>query len=111
MLRPCLAATVLCLLAVPAVASDVVITLTNNGSDIVRGVNSFPYGRDGEIVDDNIGGMFEDVSPGASTSFTLSGDCGNVRFYVRLASLEAAGKDDLTLDVDTCTDRTIVVSD
>ena len=97
----------------PVLAEGVTLRLENRSSDTVSGINSFPIGDDGEVVDDNVGGLYDDVQPGGSASFTLTGviDCAPIRFYVRLASRAAAGRDDLTLDVDTCTDRTIVVSD
>ena len=83
------------------------------GSDTVSGVNTFPLDGDGAVVDDNVGSLFDDVPPGGSASFALTGlvRCAPVRFYVRLVSRLAAGADDLELDVDTCKSRTIVVGD
>lgn len=94
--------------AAPALA-ETQIRVENRSSVALVAISSFPYGRDGEIIDDNIGSMIDALAPGASTSFTISGDCGPVRLYVRLAT--TGDGDDLTLDLDTCTDRTVRLSD
>lgn len=110
---PLLSACLAILVATPVLADDLVtMTIVNRGTDTVSGINSFPIGDDGEVIDDNIGGLYDDVPPGSQASFELSlYDCAPVRFYVRLASFAATETDDLTINVDTCTDRTIVVTD
>lgn len=94
--------------ASPALAT-VTMTIENRSTtQTVSGINSFPIDEDGEGIEDNLGGLFDDVPPGSSAKFDLNGDCTLTRFFVRL--LEQTG-DDLELDVNTCKSRVIVLSD
>ncbi len=88
-------------------------TIRNEGSDVVTGSNSFPLAADGMVIDDNVGGHYDDVPPGGTATFTLTSlvQCEPIRFYVRLKSRSERGQADLQLAVDTCNDKTIVVRD
>lgn len=103
-----IAIATLLLFATPAFA-DVKITIENHGTTAVSGTNSFPIDDDGEPIEDNIGGLYEDIAPGARGSYELVGDCGPTRIFVRLAG--HTGEDDMVIDLNTCRHRTIIVSD
>jgi hypothetical protein len=101
----------LAMLVAPAIADDKgLITMVNRSADIISGINSYQI-EDGKIIDDNVGGFFEPLSPGQSVTFDLAGRCGLVQFYVRLRSRELSGDDDLQLTVNTCKQRTLVYAD
>lgn len=74
-MRPLPLAIALLALATPALAA-VTVTIENRSTATVSGINSFPVGDDGEAVEDNIGGLFDDVAPGSKASFELNGECG-----------------------------------
>jgi len=96
-------------LATPALA-ETVVAIENRGTQVLVAVNSFPLDRDGEEIDDNIGGLVEEsIPPGATATLPLSGDCGLVALYFRYADQGDAA--DQVFNVDTCASRTFVLSD
>lgn len=97
------------LLATTPALAEVRMTIENRSSSLtVTAINSFPVDENGEGVEDNLGGIIDDVPPGTSATFDLNGDCAVTRFFVRL--LDQAG-DDMEIDVNTCKSRTLVFSD
>lgn len=96
-----------CLAATPSFA-EVLMTIDNRSSVTVTGINSFPVDENGEGIEDNLGGVIDDIPAGTSATFELVGDCTITRFFVRLADQRG---DDLEIDVNTCKSRTIVVDD
>ncbi len=103
------ATAALLLLATPALA-DTVVTIENRGTHVLTAINSFPLDADGEPVEDNLGGLEEDeVPPRTRGTLPLSGDCGKVILFLRLA--DQGGADDLEFRVDTCASKHFVLSD
>jgi hypothetical protein len=104
------AACVAALLATSAaLGADVIVTIENRSSDTISGINSFPIGADGEVIDDNIGGIIDAVPHGGTGRFSPIGDCGPIRLYVRLVS--QGDKPDMQFEVDTCRARALVLND
>jgi hypothetical protein len=102
------AALIALLLATPALA-DIDIRVENRSSRAITAINTFPLDDDGEPVEDNLGGLGDDLAPGGTATINLNGECGPTRFFVRVSGQGDA--DDLELDADTCADRTIRLSD
>ena len=108
MLRLVLTAAAAIALAAPVLAADFALTIQNNSSQAVTRLNIFAVGRDGQPVEDNLGGLMEDLPAGATGTVALSIiACQPV--YIALAL--AGSNDDLTATIDTCKDKTLVVSD
>ena len=108
--RPTTVVAVALLLPTPAIG-ETVLTIQNQGTEVLVAVNSFPIGRDGEVIDDNIGGLDEDtVQPGDSGTVRHVGDCGLVEMYFRYASDRADDRDQV-FRVDTCQAQNFVLQD
>lgn len=88
-----------------ALAVDTMVEVVNNSSQAVEQMVVFHVDDDGSIIDDVIGGIFEPIAPGASAR---SGPvpCQASSIYVKLADGE-----ELSAQLDTCTDNRLVVSD
>lgn len=99
-------ASIIGLLAIPVAANALEITLANQSSLTVAGLSLFPLGADGEAVEDNLGGTYDPLAPGAETRFSPAATCGPMLAVVTLEK-----GDDLRLKLDTCRDTTIVVRD
>ncbi len=98
------------MLTTPALA-ETVVTIQNEGTQVLVAINSFPIGSDGEVIDDNIGGLEEDeVAPGETGTVRLAGDCGLVEVYFRYGS-DRDGDSDQMFRVDTCQSRNFVLGD
>ena len=106
-MRQILLATLVLAVATPAFA--VTMTVDNRSSSTVTSVNSFPVGADGEAVEDNVGGLYEPVAPGASATFEVTSDCGRTLFLVNISAEAAEGE--LRVEIDTCADQAIRVHD
>jgi hypothetical protein len=96
------------LLAAGPASAEVTMTIINRSSQAVTAINSFPIDAEGQPVEDNLGGIIDDVPPGARATFELDGDCGRVLFFVRLEHQGDA--DDSEIAVDTCKARTLLLS-
>lgn len=94
----------ICLGIIPA--SAVQITLLNNSSQVVDGLNVFPVDTDGDPVEDNLGGFYDPVAPLGRAQADLDGNCGNSLFVVMMGD-----GSELRAQVDTCTQNNIEVSD
>ena len=85
--------------ATPATAGPQ-FTLTNGLTATITGVNTYPVGDDGTVIDDNIGGFFEPpLLPGSSMTFELaSTTCETVMLYIRIEGRSG----DFATAVDLC---------
>lgn len=103
------AAVTLLLSAGLASAADVTLSIRNQSSETIQGVNIYPIdASDGEIIDDNISGPWEPLAPGAAGSIRITGDrCGKI--FVRFTF--PAGDRELDTRLDTCADRILVLRD
>ena len=108
MLRFLLAAAAVAGLAAPVLAADIALTIRNNSSQAVTRLNTFAIGKDGQPVEDNLGGLMEDLPAGATGTVVL-GITACQPVYVALGL--GGSDDDLTTTIDTCKDKTLVVSD
>ncbi len=93
----------------PTTAQDgggTVMEIVNQSSLTVSGVSGFPLDETGNFIEDNLGGLLDDVPPGATGLARFSGRCGPMLVVVVLASGA-----DLRVNVDSCTDTAITVSD
>lgn len=93
-------------IALPVAANAFDIDLRNQSDLNVTGISFYPLGTDGEALEDNLGGAYALLAPGAETRFSLSADCAPM-----LAVVSTETSDDLHLKIDTCTDKTIIVRD
>src|SRR5690606_8726228 len=91
--------------AAPAVAG-VGIEVVNDSSQVIEQVVGFHLDADGAVIDDVVGGIFEPLAPGSRITAELGGPCQMSSIWVRLANGQ-----ELTAKLDTCKDRTLVVSD
>lgn len=108
--RPATVVVVALMLTAPAIG-ETVVTIRNQGTEVLVAVNSFPIGMDGEVIDDNIGGLEEHrVQPGKSGTVRQVGDCGLVEMYFRYASDRVDDRDQV-FRVDTCQAQTFVLQD
>lgn len=108
MLRFLLAAAAVAGLAAPALAADFALTIRNNSSQAVTRLNTFAVGKDGAPVEDNLGALMEDLPAGATGRIVLDIiACQPVYIALGLGGSD----DDLTTTIDTCKDKTLVVSD
>jgi hypothetical protein len=95
------------LAAGPVFAAPVTLVVLNRSTMLtVHGINTFPIDDDGDAVEDNLGGFFEDVGPGGSARAELIGECGRTLVLVNLG-----GDDEVRTELNTCHQRTVVVSD
>lgn len=102
--------TALALLATPGLAQPVTLTIENRSSQPVVRLNTFAVDPAGVPVEDNLGAIMQDIPPGATGALELSLlRC--ARVYVALGLGEGAAETELTTTLDTCTSRTLVVSD
>jgi len=93
------------------VVAETLVTIRNESTAVLVAINSFPVGKDGDVIDDNIGGLEEDeVVPGGTGHVVHSGDCGLVEMYLRYAS-DRDDDEDQVFRVDTCQSRRFVLSD
>lgn len=100
----------LCLLATPAFAQSITLTIENRSSQPVVRLNTFAVDAAGVPVEDNLGAIMQDIAPGATGALELSLlRC--ARVYVALGLGEGAAETELTTTLDTCRSRTLVVSD
>lgn len=98
----------LLLAASSAFAADFSLTIQNKSSQPVTRLNSFAVGADGQPVEDNLGALMEDIPAGATGNIDLDiSKCQPV--YIALAL--GGSDEDLTTTIDTCKNRTLVVSD
>ena len=93
-------------LASPALAQGLTLQLVNEASQPVSSLNLFPLDEDGEFIEDNLGGISDDVAPGAKARVRLSSECGPMLAVVMLKDAS-----ELRLNLDTCRNRTLVVRD
>lgn len=94
------------LFALPLAAAAFELDIVNQSSLTVTGVSLYPLDAGGEPVEDNLGGRYEPLAPGAETRLEVSAQCGSMLVVV---AVEAG--DDLRLKLDTCNDRSVVVRD
>jgi hypothetical protein len=102
------AAVVLSLLTVSAFAQSdgTVLEIVNQSSLTVSGVSGFPLDAAGNFIEDNLGGLLDELPPGTTGLARFSGDCGPMLAVVMLEN-----GTDLRTNLDTCKDTAIVVSD
>ncbi len=94
-------------LAGAVAAEEIVITFENASKGAVSGADFYPLGKDGQPVEDNLGGFFDDLAPGASTKVRLSANrCGPLWVRINLVS-----RKQLVITLDTCNDRKVRVID
>lgn len=93
-------------LATPALADDYAIKIENNASQAVSSVTVYPVNEAGEPVEDVLGSLFEPIAAGTSGDMPVYGLCGQVLIRVLMAD-----EDELRATIDSCSQRTIVVSD
>jgi hypothetical protein len=103
-LRPIAAVIALLALPVPAHALD--LSLVNQSSLIVTGLSLYPLDAQGEPIEDNLGGTYDSLLPGAETRLSPAATCGPMLAVVTLDK-----GNDLRLKLDTCKDTAIVVRD
>jgi hypothetical protein len=104
--RPALLAALL-LAPLPAVASDFALTVQNNSSHVITAVSAFGVDKTGTPVEDNLGGLIDDVPVGASAAFDLSiSACQRVAIYVTLDDAT-----ELNTLFDTCANQTLILTD
>jgi len=109
MLRPAALAVLFLAFGSLAHADErIVLTIENRSSDqTVDRLNVYPVDEDGDAVEDNLGALMEDLPPGQSTELELSlSRCDLVRAYVGLDD-----GSELEANIDTCTDRTLILTD
>lgn len=107
MLRAAFATLLLLSAATPALAEDIVLNIDNRSSTYIDSFNVYPLRDDGSVIDDNLGGLIDDVPAGGQATLALSlTACGLVQVYVQLGNGE-----NLETALDTCTSRDIFVSD
>lgn len=89
-------------------AEPITINIQNNAGFAVSGVEAYPVSaEDGSIVDQNIGGIYENLASNEAADFTIASDaCGPTYFRVSLANESQV---DVTLD--TCLEQTLAVAD
>ena len=104
--RIALALSLLLFTQVPASAGDFVIQLANQGSRTVSSLNLFPLDADGDFIEDNLGGIDDDIPPGGRARASISSECGPM-----LAVVAFADGSDLRLNFDSCRTRTLLVRD
>jgi hypothetical protein len=95
------------LLATPALAEPIVLTIQNDSSHVVTRLNIFAVGKDGEPIEDNIGAIMEDVA--ARSTGTLELDISSCQTIYLAVMLDE--KEDLSTFIDTCRGATLVVRD
>lgn len=83
------------------------LKLVNNSSKSVVSVSTFAIGRDGIVVDDNVGGMYDPIGPGQ----TGLGELSLVRCQVVLAIVTLEGGEELRTNLNLCDDDTLTVND
>lgn len=104
MIRALLAAATV-LLPLPVLATDIVLTIDNQSSQSAA-FNSFPIGKDGEPIEDNIG-AYSDIMPGTKGRYELDiSACGLV-----LVAVIMADSSEMRTNIDMCKARTLVISD
>jgi len=92
--------------AAPAWAQDFIIRLANEGSRTVSSLSLFPLDEDGDFIEDNLGGIGEDIPPGGRAHTAIASDCGPM-----LAVVAFADATELRLNFDSCKTRTLLVRD
>lgn len=96
------------LMLTPAFAAQpIVFDLANNSSLTVTALNAFPLGKDGEPVEDNLGGLIEDVSPGGTARLELSLSMCASGLAVVVLSNGTEGR----IVVDLCKDKVLTLHD
>lgn len=104
MIRALLAAAIV-LLPLPALAADIFLKVDNRSSQSVA-INTYPIGRDGEPVEDNIG-AYSDILPGTKGTYELdSRACEDV-----LVTVIMADASEMQTRIDLCKGQTLVISD
>ncbi len=93
-------------LTAPVLAEDYAITIKNNASQAVSSVTAYPVDAAGEPVEDVLGSLIEPIAAGTAEDLAIYGRCGQVLMRVVMAD-----DDELRATIDSCTQRTIVVSD
>lgn len=92
----------------PALAEPIVLTIQNNSSLAVTRLNVFGVDENLVPIEDNVGALMEDIA--ASTTGSL--ELGMSKCQPVYAQMGLGGSDDnVTTTIDTCTSRTLVVSD
>lgn len=95
------------LATVSLAAEQVTLTVHNKTSAMVDAFNAFAVDKDGDPVEDNLGGLMEDLAVGATATLELSiSRCDKVWLNVDLADgrhIEGI--------VDTCADRVVNLTD
>ena len=94
------------MLAAPAHAEGLTLRLINGSSQVVTALSMFPLDDDGEAVEDNLGGFYDNVAPGAEALAEIGAACGPMLAVVMLQD----GLD-LRVKLDTCADTTLQLSD
>ena len=107
MLRLAVAAAALLVVTPVLAAGPIALTIQNNSSQAVTRLNTFGVSSDGEPIEDNLGAIMEDIA--AHTTGTLELDISKCQPVWIAVVLDE--KDDLSTTIDTCTSRTLVVSD
>lgn len=104
MIRALLAIAALTL-PLPAMAADIFLTIDNQSSQSAA-FNAYPIDSDGEPIEDNIG-AYSDILPGTKDRYKLDiGACVPV-----LVTVIMADSSEMQTSIDTCTARTLVISD
>lgn len=96
------------LMLTPACAAQpMALDLTNNSSLTVTALNTFPIGKDGEPVEDNLGALMEEVPPGGTARLELSlSRCATI-----LAVVVLDNRTEGRIVVDLCKDKVLTLHD
>ncbi|MBE7731928.1 hypothetical protein [Devosia faecipullorum] len=102
-----LAAFTIALAAVPASAQgEVSLRLMNESNRVVTSLSVYPIDADGDPVEDNLGGSYDDLAPGQAVSVQLAAQCGPM-----LAVVTLADGTDMRATLDTCVSQVLRVTD
>lgn len=96
------------LMVAPAMAEEpIVLEIVNHSSLTVTALNTFALDKMGAPVEDNLGGLMDDVPPGGSATVELSLiKCDGILALVGLSNdTEARAK------IDLCSDAVLVLND
>lgn len=104
MLRALLAAAVI-LLPLPALATEIFLTIDNQSSQSVT-INTYPVDSNGDPVEDNIG-AYSDILAGTKGKYRLD----SRRCELVLVTVIMADSTELQTKIDLCKRQALVISD
>jgi hypothetical protein len=103
-----LAVALLAAAPAPAEEGNVVLTIENHSTMTISALNSFPIDDDGELVEDNLGGLSDDILPGTTGTVDLIGRCGPTFLLVGLGTRT---QPDMEFRINTCRSRVLILDD